>query len=340
MRLQWLLESMTELKQFHLYIKAIDLKLNSEIILSKYQTQFWFDHNWFFGTDGDYFYTLPFHFDYLYGVGSNFKNVKCSNPEILITNPRLWCNVKFIRISSKKLNFDSNFIKELKIKMPKLNFIKFGQTVGEQMYNQNMIDVNKNERSTLDNIKTIACQKTSLQDGKEWLINVLPNVTHLILYNTISSSLDKKLIEILNKNIQQLDIFTYDELKQLVETRYVYFSNVQCINYHMIYDDDENQSGLKSRAVTIMQILMEFKNLKILLLYIYGREGSSPCFGINTKFKRLIAFLNMKEIEKKYQIKCYHRYLLFSKHEYINDGILKSIWKKLSIFHSKKMTLK
>ena len=69
---------------------------------------------------GDYLYTLPFHFDYLYECYDAFIDVKSNNPDVLINNHRIWHNVKSIELyRSKKYNL--NFVNELKIKMPKLN---------------------------------------------------------------------------------------------------------------------------------------------------------------------------------------------------------------------------
>jgi hypothetical protein len=59
--LQQLLESMIELKQFHLYAKLNKNQIDVDEILSRFKQQFWFDHHWFFGMHGEYFYTLPFH---------------------------------------------------------------------------------------------------------------------------------------------------------------------------------------------------------------------------------------------------------------------------------------
>ncbi|CAF0910101.1 unnamed protein product [Adineta steineri] len=64
-KLQQLLESMIELEQFHLYA-TLNSYDNSRNVLSQFQDQYWFDHKWTFGMHGTYFYTLPFHFEYLH----------------------------------------------------------------------------------------------------------------------------------------------------------------------------------------------------------------------------------------------------------------------------------
>ncbi|CAF4126642.1 unnamed protein product, partial [Adineta steineri] len=64
-KLQQLLESMIELEQFHLYA-TLNSYDNSRNVLSQFQDQYWFDHKWTFEMHGTYFYTLPFHFEYLH----------------------------------------------------------------------------------------------------------------------------------------------------------------------------------------------------------------------------------------------------------------------------------
>ncbi len=67
------------------------------------------------------------------------------------------------------------------MKMPILTFIRFSHS--------DLNKIKKNEREkkmhlTLDNVRKIQCIKGSLEDEKDWLINALPNVTHLILHST------------------------------------------------------------------------------------------------------------------------------------------------------------
>jgi len=44
-KLQHLLESMKELKEFHLYAKLDADFINSDLILSEFENEYWFDHN-------------------------------------------------------------------------------------------------------------------------------------------------------------------------------------------------------------------------------------------------------------------------------------------------------
>jgi hypothetical protein len=115
LKLQQFLESIKELQQFHFYAK-----FNSNInqnFLSNFENEFWFDHNWPFGIYGKYFFTLPFHFNHLHEFPNSFNYIKS---QILDTNSRIWFNVKSLELSMTH-QYDFNFVKELKIKMPKLN---------------------------------------------------------------------------------------------------------------------------------------------------------------------------------------------------------------------------
>jgi len=56
-KLQAFLESMTELRQLHLYARiSLRYCMNSDEIVSRFKNQYWFDHNWLFGMHGQYFW--------------------------------------------------------------------------------------------------------------------------------------------------------------------------------------------------------------------------------------------------------------------------------------------
>ncbi|CAF4105920.1 unnamed protein product, partial [Rotaria sordida] len=89
-KLQQLLESMKELEQFHLCTKLPDSSVSTKNnILSKFNDEFWLNHNWSFGIHDEYLYTLPFKFDCLPGLFEGFDCVKSNNNDILENNPRL-----------------------------------------------------------------------------------------------------------------------------------------------------------------------------------------------------------------------------------------------------------
>jgi hypothetical protein len=262
---------------------------------------------------GEYFYTLPFHFDYLYKFYEGFNDVKSNNPLILINNPRIWFNVKSIELNRYN-SYDRNFIKELKIKMPKLNLIKFGRYSDfPTNYSPAMNDEREKLDLRLDNVTIIQILTGSMEDKKDWIISSLPNLRHLILSSEYLSSIDYKLVPILNERIQRLDIYVNSQFnKQLRKISYVYFSNVQHINIRLNYPSNE-----LSFYAEIMKILKNFKNLKTLLICIDGSDFSPD----TVEIMKLIEYLDMNGIMKNYQVKHFKAYCLFSRGEFIDSGV-------------------
>ena len=159
------------------------------------------------------------------------------NFETLKNNSRIWYHVKSIQLPGRSV-YNRNFVKELKRKMPKLALIRFdGVGVSPKIHTH---DSSENKDLTLDNVTTIQFVRGSIGNQKDWILHSLPNLRHLILSYISSSSIDSELAPILNEKIQRLDINAYCELEQLTEVNYVYFSNVQNINFHL---DDGRQSS-------------------------------------------------------------------------------------------------
>ena len=69
-----------------------------------------------------------------------------------------------------------------------------------------------------------------MKKEREWLVDRLPNVKHLILFSTELCSIDNQLVEVLDQRIQRLDINISSPLTQSAQLNYIYFSNVQYIN--------------------------------------------------------------------------------------------------------------
>ncbi|CAF3317800.1 unnamed protein product [Rotaria sp. Silwood2] len=301
-KLQQFLESMIELKQFHLYAKLNKDPIDIDNILSSFSGKFWFDHNLSFGMHGRYFYTLPFYFNDLLEFYEGFDGVQSNSIEILETNPRMWYHVKSIELLVT-YNYNLNFVKELKIKMPKLTLIKFGNIGFSSTHKTVNLCQEEKFDVQLDNVTTIEFTHGSIENKKEWLINVTPNLKYLFLWFTELSSIDNQLASILTKRIQQLNISTYIELEQLTMISDVYFSNVQYIIFGL------NDGGMKPQdyAAFIMKILRNFQNLKTLIIYIIPIS----CFYI--ELHEIIQNLDMNEIINNYQVQQFREYCLFSK---------------------------
>ncbi|CAF4091829.1 unnamed protein product [Rotaria sordida] len=312
-KLQQLLESMKELEQFHLCTKLPDSSVSTKNnILPKFNDEFWLNHNWSFGIHDEYLYTLPFKFDCLPGLFEGFDFVKSNNNDILENNPRLWYNVKTIQLRAT-LIYDLNFIKKLKMKMPKLNLIKFFEHLFLSKLSIQHSYINNNEREknsvTLDNVTTIQCTIRFIEREREWLIYTLPNLRHVILSCTRVRLGKCQLVPILIKSIQQLDIIICSQLEEVPEIDYVYFSNVKHINFCLQCSYSKHQQ----LADIIMKILTTFKDLKTLIISIQWLDEHYLDLPTVTEFAKLITCLDINSIMKIYQIKHFEKYCLFSK---------------------------
>jgi hypothetical protein len=319
-KLQQFLESMIELKQFHLYVKLDKYSINCDKILSGFKNEYWFDHNWSFGMHRNYFYTLPFHFDSLYQFDDGFREVKSNNPLILINNRRIWFNVKSVELE-KSFYYDRNFVRELKIKMPKLNSITLSDHLSVYKRETQVLSATNDEREKtnlrLDNVTTIQFTCGPIEDIKDWIISFLPNLRYLSLSFTKFHSIDNELIPILNQRIQRLDISLYSELEQLSEIDYVYFSNVEYIHFCVSYFNQEP----KWYADVIMKILTNFKNLNSLLMYTHRTLGVYINPSYKTKLSKVIGYLDVNAIRKNYKVKYFRQYALFLKRGFIKSEV-------------------
>ncbi len=122
------------------------------------------------------------------------------------------------------------------------------------------------------------------------------------------SSIDDQLAEILNERIEELDLTDDSNLKNLAEISYVYFSNVQFINL-WLYNHWKESVWLVN---IIIEILKNFKNLKKLIIY-RPDPGSSSDLRSPMNSNEIFERVDTQGIRKKYQIKHYQNYSVFSK---------------------------
>jgi hypothetical protein len=198
--------------------------------------------------------------------------------------------------------------------MPKLNLIKFSCYLGaSETY---LFEIN-NERNKidlrLDNVMTIQFTRGFIENIKHLIISSLPNLRHLILSSGYLPSIDNQLSSILNERIQRLDIDIYSKLEPLANQYYVYFSNVEYINF--CFNNVETE--VERYANVLIKILKNFQNLKTLLIYT-NRKIDPLC---ETKLSKLIEYINMNTIMKIYQVKHFREYALFLKREFNNNEI-------------------
>jgi len=258
-----------------------------------------------------YFFTVPFDFDYLYEFYKGFDNVKSNNPSILINNPQIWCNVKSIELFLP-YNYDKNFVKELKIKIPKLTSIQFYDIKFPSLPKPTYLHIINDEREKidlrLDNVTTIEFLHGDIENIKNWIIYSLPNLRHFILFSTRLPSINSELAPVLNERIQQLDIYENAQFnKELIEISYIYFSNVQYININLY-----NSSKGFQFYVDVMKILTNFKNLKTLLIHRLTYMDVS----IEIELRELIKYLDMNGIIKNYEVRYFQECCSFSKMGY------------------------
>jgi len=255
----------------------------------------------------DYLYPLPFHFQNFYECFQDFNDVKLNNCEILKNNSRIWYNVKSIQLPVR-FGYNRNFVEELKTKMPKLNLIRFNRyPVLSEIETHDSFG---NKDVTLDNVTTIQFIQGSIQNQKDWIIYLLPNLRHLILSYTPITSIDSELATVLNKKIQRLDIDAECQVEQLTESIYVYFSNVQNINFYL------NDSGKSPEcyADIIMKMLKNFKGLKILMFRSnHFCHGEGELSFLEKNLAKIIEYFHMTEMYKNYQVKYLKEYTLFLK---------------------------
>ena len=305
LKLEQFLTKMINLKDFHLCARLPESLNDNEYILSEFKNQYWYDCNCTFGMHGRYFYTLPYHFDYLYEFYQDFNTVKSNNPNILRLNTRIWYSVRYIQLLGSN-KYNKKFFKELEIKMPRLKWIEFDDS---SMLSQHLRIVPfgiKEIDFKLNSVSSIELFSGSIEDRKEWLINALPNLKRLVLSSVDLHLTNNRLAEILNKKIQYLHITSDIYLQELIDKSYVYFSNIQYISINLSFAPF-GSSELCAKFV--MKILTNFQNLRTLAVYVL----STSRYMTEPELYVLMQYLDIDHISKTYQIKYLEQYSLFIK---------------------------
>ncbi|CAF4446135.1 unnamed protein product [Rotaria sp. Silwood2] len=304
---QQFLQLMTQLKQFHLHAVLTQDRIDVKRILLSFRNEFWFDHNWIIGMHDKYLYTLPFHFDKLYDF-IDFDHIYSNSSTILMNNPDIWFNVKYIKF--KKFNL--NLLKLIKIHMPKLLVISIDYfNDSENTEDLNIIQNKTNNIDIiLDRITTVHLTCGSLENEKQWLMNSLPNLKHLILTNTELPLLKSEFTFKLNEKIERLVIDGNLIVEQFGKRSYIYFSNLQ--DLQLKFDWRFSSNIYDWYADTVMKFLKYFKNLKTLSIsfnpFIFELTRSAP----ELELKKILVRLDKNEIEKTYEMKYLREYLIFS----------------------------
>jgi hypothetical protein len=279
-----LLNSMIQLKSFHLYVKFDQEPVDIEHLLSTFENRFWIDHHWSIGMHKNYLYTLPFHFEKLKDF-INFDHIK--------SKISTWSRVTSIELS-KSTDFNSNLIKQLKFQMPNLTSIIVNSEPANE-YETNL---------TLDSVTTVHYQGEYLQNIKQCFIHIFPNTKHFVFsYQPPRFALSTNRIGFL----QKLDVYYRGER---IKKDSNHLLNIQSIRIKLILKDLD---VLYKHVLRLIRELLEiFPNLQYFIFQFYSIDYSSSHIPY-TDLTELIQLLNMDKISKKYQIKHIENYFQFIK---------------------------
>ncbi|CAF0909933.1 unnamed protein product [Adineta steineri] len=285
---------MKELKYFHLNVKLpID---GSYEILSTFQNQFWFDHQWYFAINRFYLYSLPFRFNEYY----EYDHMKFSDKIILENKLYLWSNVKIIHFARFDKIDINNLIRLIKTQMPNLQVIKINKPSRDNfnmmVENSSKCSQDKRADHDINTVTTLDINCGKMENEIEHLINILPNLKYLILNDSRLPSMTSDLIPILNKKIERLDITCSYTLEKLFTNINMYFSSVKYIQF--TFDFTLNTF---SRSEIILNCLTNLPNLISLTIYPLTPKYHSHDY--ESTFKPILAKLDKKYIQNNYELK-------------------------------------
>jgi hypothetical protein len=284
---QQLLESMIQLKSFHLFMELDKQPVDIERFLSIFQTQFWLDHHWTFGMHKTYLYTLPFHFDQLKDF-SDFDQIKSSNSKIL-NSLQTWSHVKSIVFPSS-FQFKSNVIEQIKFKMPNLT----STTV--RLYRMHTYDMNVDETNqtniSLDSVTTIHSEGEYIQAVKHLLIRIFPNTRNLILSCSSESVAN-----------------AYDDYFRVKGTT-TNSSKIEHVEIRITSENADCNCLHKVVKCLVQELLKMFKNIQSFLFHFY-ELFLYPSTCLVSELNKTIQLFNRDKFGEIYQIKHIQHYLQF-----------------------------
>ena len=307
---QWL-ESMLQLKQFHFYAKLIEYFNINRFMSTELQNWFWLEHNLLFGMHGKYLYTLPFHFDHLHQFPSRFQITKSNNLGIPINNSRLWYNVKSIELALTQ-QFDTNFIHDIKMKLPNLSSIRFLGTCHAPKHEPHISFANMNEGNNTDSIleKLTTINFSGLiEREKEWLTNSLSNLRYLIFSSKELSSLEFSLKFNQFRLPFQIENDLHSIFKQLDHIDQIYLSNIK----HITISLNDRWTLSTESANLLLKILKQSKHLQTILIYISRNPKYDETDLTEEKLHKFVDRLSRSKLRKTYEIKCFRRYCIIFK---------------------------
>ena len=305
-----LLESMVHLKDFRLYVDVPEDKIDVENVLSSFQYEFYFDHQWYFGARGHYLCSLPLPSELTY----DFDCFKPTIDEILQKNSRVWFKVKSITLAQSR-KVDLALLTLFKLTMPKLECIRIcrGRFKNDRELSRCETDpINV----ILDNVTTVCITSGSLEDEKHWLIAALPNLKCLSLDSVRLPTLTSECNRILSERIERLVVTGYTNSAQLTESIFLYFPNLRSLEItfqksHAVTDHVDNSKQ-------VMHLLTSLTNLTSLSVTLVCNAVWGVRYNADKEFAQFVQRLEMSTSKCSYKMKRIDGWVLFSKYQYQN----------------------
>ena len=294
---QQLLESMVRLKSLHLYIQLDAKPVNDEIYLSTFRNSFWFDHHWRVAIHKNFLYTLPFHFDTVYEF-SDFNRIKSSNESVL-DSLQVWSRVKTIQFA-ESFQFHSNIIEQLQMKMPNLRSIVFTSHLAHSL-SKKTAELSQIDR-TLDNVTTVHCSAAWLQDIKDWLLHIVPDIKCVMLSSTVMSNTqlpDRTLVS------QEFDEYLSD--KKLMAGRFYPFK----IQHAEIQVTLHEVRGIYQHVVRLLRELLEMSECLQAITFHFYHLPRFPSITPYTDLDKIIDLFNIGKMSERYHIRYIQNYMQF-----------------------------
>jgi hypothetical protein len=164
---------------------------------------------------------------------------------------------------------------------------------------QLMNDLFTNDNETNQTNTSGHYQRGYLQTIKHCLINIFPNVRHLMLAN--SASWAKTIF------LQKLDKYFRD---MKMTSNCIYSCKIQYVEIKLI--SREMDCVYEQVICLVKELLKLFENLQSFIFHFYHLLGF-PSIAPFTDLSKMIQLLNMEKISEKYQIKHIRNYLQFVK---------------------------
>lgn len=299
-----LLKSMLVLDQFHLYAKARQLSIDAEGVLSTFTDRFWLDRRWFVATHGSYLYTVPFHFHELRGF-IDFNCVRSTNATLL-ADRTTWRNAKMIELAPQA-KFDMQLIKLMKIRLPALQTIRFLAS-GLYSYSKSIDHLRTASDVVLPNVTTVELVAGSVENIKQWLVNALPNVQHLILSYTELPLSSSQLAPLLATRIRRVDAQEHYTAAQVSSNNHdSCFANLDEIRLTLF-----NVDGKYSWYVDVVKSIFErHERLKRLWICLVDQHNRATFHSSEVELIKIIEYLQMNGLLKDYRAQRHRESALF-----------------------------